>query len=113
MLLRNLLKTRLISLGWRDGPEKGTDMFARYTILRGDRDKIEAAIEYVDGEVRAAVEATPGNWGFGVAADPAGGLLIGASYWDSRESMMNAESALAESRARAADMARAEMSIER
>ncbi|WP_433288807.1 antibiotic biosynthesis monooxygenase family protein [Pseudonocardia sp. CA-142604] len=88
-------------------------MFARYTTLRGDRDKIEAAIEYVDGEVRAAVEATPGNVGFGVAADPASGLLIGASYWDSRESMTAGESALAESRERAAGMAGAEMSIER
>jgi heme-degrading monooxygenase HmoA len=88
-------------------------MFARYTTMRGDRDKIEAAIEYVDGEARAAVEATPGNLGFAVAADPASGLLIGASYWDSRESMAAAESPLAESRARAADTAGAEMSIER
>jgi heme-degrading monooxygenase HmoA len=88
-------------------------MFARYTTLRGERDKIEAAIEYVDGEARAAVEATPGNRGFAVAADAAGGLLIGASYWDSRESMTNAEAALAESRARAARTAGAEMSMER
>jgi heme-degrading monooxygenase HmoA len=88
-------------------------MFARYTTLRGDRHKIEAAIEYVDGEARAAVEATPGNLGFAVAADPAGGLLIGASYWDSRESMTNAESALAESRARAASAAGGETSMER
>jgi heme-degrading monooxygenase HmoA len=88
-------------------------MFARYTTLRGDPDKIEAAIEYVDGEGRAAVEATPGNRGFAVVADPAGGRLIGASYWDSRESMTNAESALAEARARAASTAGGELSIER
>jgi len=88
-------------------------MFARYTTVRCDHDKIEAAIEYVDGEVRAAVEATPGNLGFAVAADPAGGRLIGASYWDSRESMTNAESALAESRARAASTAGGEVSMER
>jgi heme-degrading monooxygenase HmoA len=88
-------------------------MFARYTTVRCDPDKIEAAIEYVDGEARAAVEATPGNLGFAVAADPAGGRLIGASYWDSRESMTSAESALAESRARAASTAGGEVSIER
>jgi heme-degrading monooxygenase HmoA len=88
-------------------------MFARYTTVRGDPDKIEAAIEYVDGEGRAAVEATPGNVGFAVVADPAAGRLIGASYWDSRESMTNAESALAEIRARAADTAGGEVSIER
>lgn len=88
-------------------------MFARYTTLRGDPDKIEAAVEYVDGEARAAVEATPGNLGFGVAADLTGGLLIGASYWDSRESMTHAESALAGSRARAASTAGGAMTMER
>ena len=88
-------------------------MFARYTTVRGEPDKIEAAIEYVDGEARAAVEATPGNLGFAVVADPAGGRLIGASYWDSRESMTNSESALAEVRARATSTAGGEVSMER
>jgi heme-degrading monooxygenase HmoA len=88
-------------------------MFARYTTVRGDPDKIEAAIEYVDGEGRAAIEATPGNRGFAVVADPDGGRLIGASYWDSRESMTNAESTLAEARERAAGTAGGEVSMER
>lgn len=88
-------------------------MFARFTTVRGDPDKIEAAIEYADGEARAAVEATPGNRGFAVVADAAGGRLIGASYWDSRESMMHSESALAELRARAASTAGGEASMER
>jgi heme-degrading monooxygenase HmoA len=88
-------------------------MFARYTTVRGDPGKLEAAIEYVDGEARAAVESMPGNLGFAVVADPAGGRLIGASYWDSRESMMNSESALAEVRARAASAAGGEVSRER
>ncbi len=60
-------------------------MFARYTTFRGDPDKLETAIEYVDGEGRAAIEATQGNLGFAVVADPAGGRQIGASYWASRE----------------------------
>ena len=84
-------------------------MFARYTTVRGDPDKLEAAIDYVDGEARAAVEATPGNLGFAVVADPAGGRLIGASYWDSRESMTNSESALAKVRAGAAKTAGGEV----
>ena len=88
-------------------------MFARYTTVRGEPDKIEAAIEYVDGEARAAVEATAGNLGFAVLADLAGGRLIGASYWDSRESMTSAESALAETRTRAASTAGGELSMER
>jgi quinol monooxygenase YgiN len=87
-------------------------MFARYITVRGDPDKIETAIEYVDGEGRAAVEATQGNLGFAVVADPAGGRLIGASYWDSRESMTDAESALAEPRARAASTADGEVNME-
>jgi heme-degrading monooxygenase HmoA len=88
-------------------------MFARYTTVRGDPDKVEAATEYTDGEARAAVEATPGNLGFAVVADPAGGRLIGASYWDSRESMTTSESALAEVRARATSTAGGEASMER
>ena len=88
-------------------------MFARYTTVRGDPAKLEAAIEYVDGEARAAVEATPGNLGFAVVADPAGGRLIGASYWDSRESMTNSEPALAEVRTGVARTAGGEFSMER
>lgn len=88
-------------------------MFARYTTVRGDPDKIEAAVEYADGEARAAVEATPGNLGFAVLADPASGRLLGASYWDSPESMSAAEAALAEVRATAARTADGEVSIER
>jgi heme-degrading monooxygenase HmoA len=88
-------------------------MFARYTTVRGDPGKLEATIEYVDGEARAAVESMPGNLGFAVVADPAGGRLIGASYWDSRESMMNSESALAEVRTGAARTAGGEASMER
>jgi heme-degrading monooxygenase HmoA len=88
-------------------------MFARYATVRGAPDKIEAAIEYTDGEARAAVEAAPGNLGFAVVADPAGGRLIGASYWDSRESMTKSESALGKVRAGAAKRAGGEVSVER
>ncbi len=88
-------------------------MFARYATVRGAPDKIEAAIEYTDGEARAAVEAAPGNLGFAVVADPAGGRLIGASYWDSRESMTKSESAFGKVRAGAAKRAGGEVSVER
>src|SRR5438445_13785008 len=88
-------------------------MFARYTTVRGAPDKIEAAIEYVDGEARTAVEATPGNLGFAVLADPASGRLVGASYWDSPESMRDGEATLADTRSTAARTAHGELSIER
>jgi heme-degrading monooxygenase HmoA len=88
-------------------------MFARYTTVRGDPGKIEAAIEYLDGEARTAVEATRGNLGFAVLADPASGRLVGASYWDSRESMRDGEATLAETRSTAARTAHGELSIER
>ncbi len=88
-------------------------MFARYTTVRGDPGKLEAAIEYVDGEARTAVESMPGNLGFAVVVDPAGSRLIGASYWDSRESMTNSEPALAEVRTGAARTAGGEAGMER
>jgi heme-degrading monooxygenase HmoA len=88
-------------------------MFARYTTVRGNPDKIDAAIEYVDGEGRTAVEAAPGNLGFAVLNDAAGGRLIGASYWDSREAMREGEAALADVRSSAASVAEGEVSIER
>lgn len=81
-------------------------MYARYTTVRGDPDKIDAAIEYVDGPCRAEVEATPGNLGFAVIADPDGGRIIGASYWDSAESLRASESALAGTRDQAASALR-------
>jgi heme-degrading monooxygenase HmoA len=88
-------------------------MFARYTTVRGDPSKIDAAIEVVDGAARASVEATEGNLGFGVLADAKGGRLIGASYWDSAESMRASEAALADTRASAAAALGGEASIER
>jgi quinol monooxygenase YgiN len=88
-------------------------MFARYTTVRGDPSKLDAAIDYVDGEARAAVEGTEGNRGFAVVIDAEGGQLLGASYWDSAESMRGAEEKLADSRAAAAEAMDGEVSIER
>jgi heme-degrading monooxygenase HmoA len=88
-------------------------MFARYTTVRGDPSKIDAAIDLVDGATRTSVEATEGNLGFGVLADTKGGRLIGASYWDSAESMRASEAPLAATRASAAAALGGEASIER
>jgi quinol monooxygenase YgiN len=88
-------------------------MFARYATVRGNPDKIEAAIEYTDGEARAVVEGTSGNRGFAVLADPTNGRMIGASYWDSREAMTETEPALADVRAASARTAGGEVSVER
>jgi heme-degrading monooxygenase HmoA len=88
-------------------------MFARYTTVRGDPSKLDAAIDYVDGEARAAVEGTEGNHGFAVIVDAEGGRLVGASYWDSAESMRAAEEKLADTRAAAGEAMDGEVSIER
>jgi heme-degrading monooxygenase HmoA len=87
-------------------------MFARYTTVRGDPNKMESAIDYVDGQARAAVEGTDGNRGFAVFADAEGGRIIGASYWDSAESMRASEAGLAGTRADAAAVLAGEVSIE-
>jgi heme-degrading monooxygenase HmoA len=92
---------------------KGTQMFARYTTVRGDPSKIDAAIDYVDGQARAAVEGTEGNLGFAVVADAERGRIVGASYWDSAESMRAAETNLADIRAATADVLGGEVSMER
>ena len=73
-------------------------MFARYTTVRGDPDKIDATINTIDGEIRSAVESMPGNLGFAVLADTRGNRVIGASYWDSAESMRASEQPLAPAR---------------
>ena len=88
-------------------------MFARYTTVRGDPNKIHSAIDHADGQARAAVEGTEGSLGFGVVADAEGGRLIGASYWDSAESMRASEAVLADTRASAAAALDGEVSIER
>lgn len=87
-------------------------MFARLTAVRGDLQKLNAAVEYVDGPAREAVEATEGNRGFAVLADTEGGRVLGASYWDSAESMRASEERLAEIRAAAAETLGGEMTIE-
>lgn len=88
-------------------------MFARYTTVRGDPAKVDAAVEYIDGAAREAVEATEGNRGFAVLADYGGGQVIGASYWDSAESMDASEPKLEDTRAAAAAALDGELTIER
>ena len=78
-------------------------MFARYTTVRGDPNRLDQVIDEVDGETRAAVQATPGNRGFAVLTDVRGGRLIGASYWESEATLRASEEALAPNRAAAAE----------
>jgi quinol monooxygenase YgiN len=88
-------------------------MFARYTTVRGDPNKIDATVDYVDGNARDAVQATEGNCGFAVLVDPDAGRVVGASYWDSAESMAASEAGLAATRSAAAAVLGGEVSIER
>ncbi len=88
-------------------------MYTRFTTVRGDPDKIDSAVDRVDGELRAQVEATPGNRGFAVLVDVSGGRILGASYWDGSDSMRASEASLAGSRAAAAAALAGEISMER
>jgi quinol monooxygenase YgiN len=88
-------------------------MFARYVSVRGEPQKVDAAIDHIDGQVRAAVEASEGNRGFALLRDAEGGRILGASYWDSAASMRTSERRLADSRAAAAAALGEEISVER
>jgi quinol monooxygenase YgiN len=88
-------------------------MFARYATARGDPSKVDAAVEHIDVAARAAVEAEEGNRGFAVLADYEGGQVVGASYWDSAESMEASEARLADTRAATAAALDGELTIER
>jgi len=88
-------------------------MFARYTHVRGDPSRIDAALDYADGPARTAVESTEGNRGFAVIVDTERGRLVGASYWDSAEALRASEAALADTRAGAAAALAGEVTLER
>jgi quinol monooxygenase YgiN len=87
-------------------------MFARYTTVRGDPARVDAVIDLVDGQTRGTVEASPGCCGFAVLADARAGVILGASYWDSADSLRASESALADTRAAAAEALDGQVSIE-
>jgi heme-degrading monooxygenase HmoA len=87
-------------------------VFARYTTVQGEPDKIDVTMYRIDGEIRAAVESIPGNLGFAVLADTKGNRLIGASYWDSAESLRASEQPLAPAREVAAATAGGQASFE-
>jgi heme-degrading monooxygenase HmoA len=69
-------------------------MFARVTTLHGDPDRMDTCVDQVDGEIRAAVEATPGNRGFAVLSDPRRVRVLGISYWDGRTPLRSSEGTL-------------------
>jgi heme-degrading monooxygenase HmoA len=85
----------------------------RYMTYRGEPSKIDAVLERMDGQDRAAVEATEGNRGFAVLADAGGGRILGASYWDSAKSLRASEDALADARADVAKALAWALTVER
>lgn len=88
-------------------------MFARFTTVRGDPQKIDTVTEYVDGPAREAVQATEGNRGFAVAADREAGRVVGLSFWNNLESLNNSEPRLAKTREEAASALGGQASFER
>jgi heme-degrading monooxygenase HmoA len=79
-------------------------LLGRYRTYRGTPSKIDAVLERMDYQDRAVVEATEGNRGLAVLADAEGSRILGASYWDSAESLQASEEAPADAHA---DLAKA------
>jgi len=88
-------------------------MFARLTTLHGDPNRMDICVDQVDGETRAAVEATPGNRGFAVLSDPSRVRVLGISYWDGRTSLRASEGTLGSLRDAAAATFGGDLEMER
>lgn len=87
-------------------------MYVRITTIRGEADKVDAAVDYAENTARPAVEATAGNKGFATLTDRAAGVLIGVSLWDSAEAMAASQQSLSDARDAAAAAASGTASIE-
>lgn len=78
-------------------------MHARMTTIQMDPDRIEAAQSQLETDELPKWRELDGFRGFTLFADRSSGKAVGISYWDSSEQMDAAESAVRESRERAAE----------
>lgn len=83
-------------------------MHARLTTLQGAPDRVDAAVAKVREDVLPVLRGQDGWKGFTVLADRSSGRLLGISFWDSEETMLASEAAVAGSRERAAEAGGAE-----
>jgi hypothetical protein len=85
-------------------------MYVRINTIFGDKSKIDAAIEYIEGSDRPIVEAAAGNSGLVTLVDRDAGLIVAASYWD--EPLHSSEAVLTRVREGAVAVAGGDLSVE-
>jgi hypothetical protein len=56
-------------------------MYVRMNTIFGDRDKVAAVVDFIEGRDRPMVEAAVGNGGLVTFVDGDGGIIVAASYW--------------------------------
>jgi hypothetical protein len=86
-------------------------MYARVNIVFGERGKIDAGIDRLEGSDRPVVESTSGNRGLVTLVDRDAGVIVATSYWD--EALYSSEAALTEAREAVAAAAGGDLVVER
>ena len=78
-------------------------MHARTTFIQADPQKIDEAVQQVRTETLPILEQQDGFKGFTLLIDRSGGKVVGVSFWESPDALEASESAVRDSRQRAAD----------
>jgi hypothetical protein len=86
-------------------------MYARVNIVFGEKDRIDAGIDRIEGSDRPVVESTSGNRGLVTLVDREAGVIVATSYWD--EPLHSSEAALTEAREAVAAAAGGDLVVER
>ena len=69
-------------------------MHARQTTVQGDPSNLDSAIQRVRDDVLPALQSSDGFKGFTLMADREAGMLVGVSYFESREALEASEEAV-------------------
>ena len=78
-------------------------MHARVTTIEGQPDRIDSAVQQVRDEVLPVLREQEGWKGFTVLADRSSGKMVGISFFETAEAVEASDSAVADSRNRAAE----------
>lgn len=70
-------------------------LHARLDLLTADPTALEGCIQYIQGEIRPAVESQPGSLGLSLLASPELGTAVLESFWASDHTLLAGETAAA------------------
>jgi heme-degrading monooxygenase HmoA/predicted ester cyclase len=87
-------------------------MHARINMLAGDPARLDEAVRYLEGTVRAHVEAQHGNRGLACVANAELGTCLVVSYWDTHDAMTVSEQAVQVSRKELTEMLGGSVTVE-